>query len=178
MKATKLHHQKRHGAALVLAMIFVIVFSVLAVSMATMSGTSVQLADNQRKADSARASAESGLDVARFWLNRISIPASTPPTHRFYSIATSLENDLTENNITNINMYLGISTIYIPGVTLNLDKRQNFSALITHIGAETLQLDVTGAHGLFTKTIRVNYDMEPYTYPIFDYGHLTAQEPA
>jgi len=154
-------------------MMFVLIFSALAVSMATISGTSVQLADNQRKADSARASAESGLDVLRFWLNRISIPASTPQAHRFYSIATSLQNDLTENNITNINMYPGSSTIYIPSVTLNLDKMQNFSALITHIGAETLRLDVTGAHGLFTKTIRVNYDMEPYAYPIFDFGLAT-----
>jgi Tfp pilus assembly protein PilX len=40
--------QKRAGAALILSMTFVLIFSALAISMATMSGRNVQIANNQR----------------------------------------------------------------------------------------------------------------------------------
>ncbi len=43
----------RRGAVLIISMIFVLIFSTLAVSMATMSGTTnIQLASNQHKVNS------------------------------------------------------------------------------------------------------------------------------
>ena len=56
---------RNYGSALILSMIFIVICSVLAVSLATMSGNNIQLADNQRKADRARACAESGFDEIR-----------------------------------------------------------------------------------------------------------------
>jgi len=49
-------------------MIFVLIFSALAVSMATLSGTNVQLASNQHKVNSALSAAQSGLECSRFIL--------------------------------------------------------------------------------------------------------------
>ena len=66
-------HPKRKGAVLIISMIFLVIFSALAVSMAAMSGNNVQIAENQLNADRARACAESGFDVIRFWLSRVSI---------------------------------------------------------------------------------------------------------
>jgi len=82
MKPTKLHHQKRRGAALIIAMIFVLVFSVLAVSMATISGTSVQLADNHRKVNSALSAAESGIECGKYIISTITLPQTQ---HNFVS---------------------------------------------------------------------------------------------
>jgi len=56
----------RPGAALIVSMIFVLVFSALAVSLATVSGTNVQLANNQRTVNCALTAAQSGIDCAKY----------------------------------------------------------------------------------------------------------------
>ena len=58
----------RRGAVLIISMIFVLIFSTLAVSMATMSSTNVQLASNQHKVNSTLSAAQSGLECGRFIL--------------------------------------------------------------------------------------------------------------
>jgi hypothetical protein len=50
-------------------MIFILVFCALAVSMASLSGVNLQIADNQRKANSALSAAQSGLDVGKYLVN-------------------------------------------------------------------------------------------------------------
>jgi hypothetical protein len=59
-------YRVRPGAALIVSMIFVLVFSALAVSLAAVSGTNVQLADNQRTVNCALTAAQSGLDCAKY----------------------------------------------------------------------------------------------------------------
>ena len=81
---------KNQGSVLILSMIFIAVFSALAVSMVTMSGNNIQLAENQRNADCARACAESGFDVIRYWLNRIAISGTIEPSERCSQIAYAL----------------------------------------------------------------------------------------
>ena len=122
---------KNQGTVLIISLIFVIVLSTLAVSLASLSGINVQLADNQRKANRARASAESGLDVTRFWLSRVSIPGTTSPSERCSQIAASLQNELVLAGITNITASYDGSTITIPNVTLDSGEGDSFSATIT-----------------------------------------------
>jgi Tfp pilus assembly protein PilX len=59
-------HLRHKGVVLIVAMIFVLIFSALAVSMATMSGANVQLASNHHKVNSALSAAESGLECGRY----------------------------------------------------------------------------------------------------------------
>lgn len=170
-------HRRHRGAALIISMIFVLIFSALAVSLATISGTNVQLADNQRKADCTRACAESGLDIIRFWLSRISISGLTAPSEIFEQIATSLQGDLTANEISNITPTYDGSTITVPTVTLNLAKEQSFSAKIIPLppldAPNMLQADVTGVYGSITRTIRANFKFGAKTHTVFDYGVAT-----
>lgn len=56
----------RKGFALVIVMIFVVVFSALSVSLFTMSATSVQASTNHRAANNALNAAQSGLEYARY----------------------------------------------------------------------------------------------------------------
>ena len=168
---TKLIHTKRRGAALIISMIFVLVFSALAVSMASLSGNNLQLAENQRKADRARACAESGLEITRLWLSRVSISSTIPQEARFNEIASSFQSEA--HGISNITPIYNSSSITIPSVTLNSAKEQSFSAVITQIDAETLQVDVTGVYGSLTRTIRVNYKFGTRQHTIFDYGVAT-----
>ncbi len=154
-------------------MIFVLIFAALAVSMATMSGNNVQIAENFRKANHARASAESGIQVTRFWLNRIAISGLTVPSQIFTQIAAALQNDLTANGITNIITTFDGSTISIPSVTLDSAENQNFTALIRQLDAETLQIDVTGTYNTITRTIRADYKFATRANSVFNYGIAT-----
>jgi len=81
-------HPKRKGAVLIVAMIFVLVFSALAVSMATLSGTSIQLASNQHKINAALSAAQSGLECGRF------IIANTPLQSTAYNTVTDAQANI------------------------------------------------------------------------------------
>jgi len=160
----------RRGAVLIISMTFVLIFSALAVSMATLSGTNVQLASNQHKVDCAIASTESGQEAMRYWLTRVEIPSSTPPSNYFGTIVSILQNDLTDNSISNITVHNDGS---ITPVVLDSASGQGFEGdLIDDSNDNILQLQVTGG-GEITRTIRVHYDIEPYEYPIFDFGLAT-----
>jgi hypothetical protein len=153
-------------------MIFVLIFTALAVSMATLSGTNVQLASNQHKVNCAFVSTESGQEAMRYWLSNVEIPSSTPPSDYFGAIVSTLQYDLDANNISNITVYNDGS---IPPVALHSASGQNFEGeiLIDANDLNILQVYSTGGNGQITRTIRVNYDIEPYEYPIFDFGMAT-----
>ena len=87
--------QKRSAFALIVSMIFVLVFSAFAVAMFSASGVNVQIANNHHKANVAFANAESGLEVMRFWLNRIEMPSSTPVTNYHETILSNFRADIT-----------------------------------------------------------------------------------
>ncbi len=166
-------HSKRRGSTILISMMFIIVVSALAVSMATLSGTNALIADNQCKVDGARASAESGLQITRYWLNRVSIPGTTPTNQRFQQVANSLQYSLAASGITNVTACYNGATITIPTVTLNSAKQQNFSAVITQLNTDTLQLDVTGVYGPLRRTIRTNYNFGTRSNSVFDFGVAT-----
>jgi Tfp pilus assembly protein PilX len=171
--AGKSAYPKRKGDVLIISLIFTIILSVLAVSMAALSGTNVQLAENHRKADRARACAESGFDVIRYWLNRVSISGLTSVEQRFDQIAVSLQNQLSSDGITNITASCDGLTITIPSVTLDSGNSCSFSATITPLDTETFQIDVTGVYGPIMRTIRGHYYIGEKGHSVFDYGVAT-----
>ena len=166
----KLTRAKSKGAVLIMSMIFVLIFSALAVSMATLSNTNLLLAENQCISDGARACAESGLEVIRFWLGRASISGTTTTSETFNQIAASIQSELTTASITNISVSYDGSTIQIPNVPLNSQAGQYFSAEISQISDEIIQVDVTGMHGSTTRTIRAHYVFGTRANTVFDFG--------
>jgi type II secretory pathway pseudopilin PulG len=58
--------RRQRGTVLVLAMIFLVIFSALAVALATSSGTNVQAAANQQHVNGALHAAQSGLECAKY----------------------------------------------------------------------------------------------------------------
>jgi len=68
MFTKKRYHKKHKGIALVVAMLFVMVFSALSVAMFSMSSGNSLVASNLHKVNAARSSAESGLEVVRYYL--------------------------------------------------------------------------------------------------------------
>ena len=80
--------RKQRGVALILSMIFVLVFSALAASMATISGVSAQVASNQHKCNLALAAAESGIECAKYLVSTVSLPETG---HNFVTEAEAHE---------------------------------------------------------------------------------------
>jgi len=66
MSTTRRVHRNKRGAILVLSMIFIAMFSALAVALAGASATSVQVASNHHRANVALHAAQSGLECAKY----------------------------------------------------------------------------------------------------------------
>jgi hypothetical protein len=154
-------------------MIALAILSAWAVSINSVSTLNAQLAENQRKGDCARASAESGLEIMRYWLDRFSVAGTTYESLVFGELQTDLTNDLAVNGITNISPVCDTGTITIPAVTLDSSDGRNFSAFMSQIDADTIRLDVTGSYGSITRTIRVDYEFGQRAHQVFDYGVAT-----
>ncbi len=138
--------------------------------MTALSGMNVQIAENQRKVDSARACAESGLEVVRYWMSRISIPGTTLDSERLNQIVSSLQSELSSDSISNITISYDNPALTIPSVTLDSVTGRSFSAVLTQIDNDTVQVDVTGTYGSISRTIRVNYVFGMRAHTVFDFG--------
>jgi Tfp pilus assembly protein PilX len=158
------------GTVLILSMVFLVIFSALAVSMAEFSTKNVCIAQNQCQSDSARSCAESGLEVVRYWLSRASISGSTAPAERFSQLAASLQSELSDASVTNVAASYDGSTISIPNVTLDSGTDRHFSATISQPDIDTIQVDVTGTCGSITRTIRADYVFGNRANTVFDFG--------
>uniref|UniRef100_UPI0025C4D0D4 pilus assembly PilX N-terminal domain-containing protein n=1 Tax=Halomonas sp. TaxID=1486246 RepID=UPI0025C4D0D4 len=161
----------KKGAALLLSMIFIVLFSALAVSMATMTGSNLQMAQNQQKSNAARASAESGLEVIRHWLSSLSIPGITLESQRFSEIADQLQDTL--NDLQNASMTTSGDQIKISHVMIDQDSEQSFSAEITALTNDLFQVDITGYAKDFSRRIRVHFRYGERANTVFDYGVAT-----
>jgi len=162
----------RKGSVLITCTIFLVVFMALAVGVASMSGSSLQIANNQHQANQAFASAESGLEVVRYWLSRVRMPSSTPVAEYLPTVILNVRSDLKANSISNV---IFNSDGSIPPVAVEPITGQSFSGHISLDPCDptVLRLYVTGSSRQAARTIRVEYTIEPYHFPIFNYGMAT-----
>jgi len=170
-------YRMRPGAALIVSMIFVLVFSALAVSLATISGTNVQLANNQRQVNYALTSAQSGLEVLRYYLtypNVVKIPGTVPSANRLSAVKDALINRGFLANYSN-------QTITIPTITINHDSNQAFYATMCYdkkddgtYNYNTVVADIIGtSRNEVTRKLRVTFDFKDSGSNVFDYGIAT-----
>ena len=150
----KKKYQKRRAAALVASMIFVVIFSALAVSMATLSGANVQLASNHQSANAALTAAQSGQEVIRYWLSRQLISSSLPVSGYEAAIIKAVQDDLKDNSISNIVLNDAGS---IAVVMLDSTSKLSFDASfeIDPSQPTILKSRVTGHSGNMARTITI-----------------------
>lgn len=153
-----------------MAMIFVAVFSVFAVSLATISTNNLKMSDNYRHANNALANAQSGVEVIRYYLPKIRILGDVAADDRLSALAAKLQTKLLAAGATNItSTYSGATnTITIPSVLLSSD--QSFTVVMRQISDELIEVDVTGSYSGITKTVRTNFEFEDIGNAVFDFG--------
>ena len=163
----------RKGSAFLMSVIVLATLAAWAVSICSFSGVNLQIAENQRKADGARACAESGMDVMRFWLSRFAVSGNTDDALVFSELQSGLQQDLVYNGISNIALTLDSSSINVAPVTLDSTESRTFSAVMTPVGTDAVRVDVTGIQGSVTKTISALYKYGVKKNTVFDYGVAT-----
>ncbi len=170
-KLKKARHNRR-ASALLVSLMFVLIFAGLAISMMTMSGTNVQLASNHHNVNGALVAAQSGQEAMRYWLSRVLFSSSTPVASYFSAVVTALKDDLQDNGITNVAVQTDGS---IGTVTLDSATGLTFDGQISVDSSQPtiLQARVTGHSGDIARTITILYNIQPYVFPIFNYGLAT-----
>ncbi|MCX5635398.1 MAG: pilus assembly PilX N-terminal domain-containing protein, partial [Planctomycetota bacterium] len=144
MKSVKqLVYRMRTGAALIVSMIFVLVFSALAVSLATISSTNVQLADNQRTVNCALTAAQSGIDCAKYLAATVTLQSTGD------NIVTRAQSDAT---------WTAFCT-YVQNKNL-AGKTASFSHLATSDGNQL----IIPAINYSTTTVDSNFTIRFYRY--------------
>ncbi|MBP7052873.1 MAG: hypothetical protein KBE65_17840 [Phycisphaerae bacterium] len=153
-------------------MIVLVVVSAMAVALASVSAANLQVSRNYQRTHQAFANAESGLEVSRYWLDRVRVPSSTPPSQYLSSVIADVQSDLQENAITNFPVS---SSGSIGPVTLQSATAQVFTGTwsTTTNNPAILRVAATGASGIASRTVAVQFNIEPYRFPIFNYGIAT-----
>jgi len=157
------------GVVLILALAFVAIFSSLMLGMVTMSNSNLQIASNQHKAAAAFNNAESGMEIARYWLSRVIMPAATSPANYHSAVVASLQADLAANRITNLSVN---GNGNVGPVTLNAQDGHTFTARIEADADDPnfLIVSATGFYQQFTRTVQVRLNVETIIDPMFNYG--------
>src|SRR5262245_53138548 len=87
--------KNRRGAAAMLAMLFLILFATLAVGFYASTDTAVQVSANDLRISRSLLAADSGMDLVRYQLERVTIPPGTPSANvvdeLYEDLVTSLE---------------------------------------------------------------------------------------
>jgi len=176
----------RSGIVGVVAMLFLVLFAVLAIGFYAAVTLSAQISANERAIYRSQLAAESGMEYVRFQLASLEIPAHRPPDKVLEELFLQLRIKMcgTEN--------LGTGDVGYDGTTVTLpaDPDQfiqlgpqgpGFRAVITQTNiwsdsapAYRLRVQVFGSQGSVATSVgrgvEIEYEMENSRSAVFDYG--------
>lgn len=173
----------RRGATAIIAMLYLVLFSSLAVGFAAATQTSVQVAYNEDAAQRAMLAAESGMDFVRFHLSQLNINRKTKPEQLQDEVYAQLGRMMDGSpNLAGKSIAIVNEEILIPGpadqwVMVN-DEVGKFRATILPLEGTSptdkpLRVRIAGTYKDSTmnaRGIRLDYDITERRSPVFDYG--------
>ncbi|MDH4203354.1 MAG: pilus assembly PilX N-terminal domain-containing protein [Phycisphaerae bacterium] len=173
----KRYRKKYKGIALIIAMLFVMVFSALSVAMFSMSSGNSLVASNLHRGNEARSSAESGLEVVRYYLAQAEIPGITPQSQWFEVLQSQLMGgglpsgmyaSLVEDGGVTTGITIGSSQ------SVTLGSNQSFAAEVSN-SDDRINILVIGNAGDVERKIQGSfiYGEKPEPYSVFDFGVAT-----
>lgn len=133
----------RRGSASVLAMLYLVLFSTLAVGYFSATTMSVQISKNDRDMESARLAADSGLTFMRSKLGAMNLPLGTNSANLLSNVASQLGSELngTSNMGSASPVAVSNGAIYIPSqsgyITLDQGSGTKFQAVVTQVSNST-----------------------------------------
>jgi Tfp pilus assembly protein PilX len=166
----------RRGITSVIAMLYLTIFSMLAIGFYSSVTTQVQVSYNDMNINAAQAAAESGMQFIRYQLSALNVAHNTPSDQLFNQVYIQLATAMNATgNLGTDTVGLSGSSINIPATTghmINLDNAgAGFFASITQSG-QVLVVKVTGQarSGQIQRAIQMNYGIAQRASSIFNYG--------
>jgi Tfp pilus assembly protein PilX len=141
---------RRAGITAVLAMMYLVVFSTMALGFYVSTTKNSLIAQNDAEASRSLCAAESGLHFMMYQLHSINVPASSAD-NMLATVYTQLGAKMNgTGNMKATAIEMTGSAIYVPGhgnyITVDTDGSQ-FRAVITQIAPGQLRVQVRGGHG-------------------------------
>src|SRR5712691_9776024 len=118
MKRIKIQIPRRRGFSAMFSMIFLTLFSTLAIGFCAATDVSTQVSNNDQRAGLAQTAAECGMDVMRYQLAQVKIPPGTPSNMVMSCLYTQLCTNMNgTRNMGTETVGLVNNVIYIPAIT-------------------------------------------------------------
>ena len=179
MNRCKHQSQRRHGLSSVLAMLYLVLFSTLAVGFAAATAMNSQISRNERALQQADSAADGGMQFIRYQLGSMTIPPGTQTAQLLSAAATSLATQLNgSSNMGGNTVQVTNGAIYIPSATswttIDPTVGTRFRAMITQSGQFFVAtVDGAGSSSSVTKAIQMQFQLAPKAGAILDYGVAT-----
>jgi len=173
---------RRRGLASVLAMLFLVLFSTLAVGFYAATTLSAQVAKNERSLTTAQSAAESGMEFMRYQLGIITVPPGTPSNQLLTTVYGLLSTNLNgtynmgTDVVTMANDANGNPTIYVPGntshfISIDSTSGSRFQGTIAQSGDKLVVTVVgMGSDGSISRGVQLSYQKAARASAIFNYG--------
>lgn len=171
-------HRRRSGSVLIVSMIFLLVFTALAVSMASMAGSNVELATNHHKVGTALSAAESGLECGKYIIANTTFPSTA------YNTVSESEADQAWSTLcTQVQAQPWVngqaeqteSQITCPAVSFGATTA-SFQLRFNRIDTHTIQLQGIGSNGQVMRqagvSMTITKDSEVLSYAIASRGRM------
>lgn len=179
MNRCKNQSQRRHGLSSVLAMLYLVLFSTLAVGFAAATSMNSQISRNERALQQADSAADGGMQFIRYQLGSMTIPPGTQTSQLLSAAATSLATQLNgTSNMGGNTVQVTNGAIYIPSATswttVDPTVGTRFRAMITQSGQFLVAtVDGAGTNSSVAKAIQMQFQLAPKAGAILDYGVAT-----
>jgi hypothetical protein len=168
--------RRRYGIASVLAMLYLILFAVMAIGFYAATSMAAQISRNERRLTDSQLAAESGLQFMRYELGQVDISTKTLQTDLLPKVCSELGRLMNSTgNMGGNTVQITNNAIYIPSPTgvvpLDTVGNKSFRATITQSGA-FLIVKVTGycSDPNITRSVQMNYAQAPRASALFDFG--------
>jgi hypothetical protein len=166
----------RRGIASVLAMLYLILFAVMAVGFYAATTMAAQISRNERRISDSQLAAESGLQFMRYQLGQVDITTGTLQADLLPKVCSELGRLMNSTgNMGGNTVQITNGAIYIPSATatvpLDTAGNKTFRATITQSGT-FLVLTVNGycSDPNITRTVQMSYAQAPRASALFDFG--------
>ncbi|MCE5186476.1 MAG: hypothetical protein LLF76_10160 [Planctomycetaceae bacterium] len=165
--------KKHRGIALVTALLFVAVFAALSVGMFSLSRQNMWAAANLHTANRARSSAESGLEVLRYYVSKIAMLGTISESERFATVVQALTGSSTvlpSGFACSVNDDGTVVSFGNADSPIALTGDQGFYADMTADGTNGVNVLITGSAGSLERSIRGSFTYGVEEHTAFDYG--------
>ncbi len=165
----------RRAFALVITMIFVVVFTALSVSMFSLSMTSVQASENHLNSNHAMNAAISGLEYARYLAVAagnvdVVLDYQAYKAGNFQTQADLIWEALRDHNQLSSGTDGGGKAYLETGDISYSDQEAAFNVRFTREDTHTIKVLCTGVHGQIQRTVAMTFRIEKQEDEILNYG--------